>query len=387
MVISARSIETVSIPAGTRVEDLDTPAVLIDLTRLEKNIETWQAAIARAAVGVKFRPHIKTHKIPEIAHLQLAAGAIGIASAKVSEAEPFAAAGIRDICLAYPIVGAQKWRKVAELARSGVRMTVNCDHEIGARGVAEAALATGATINLQIDIDTGMHRGGIPVAETERVERLARVIMGLRNVEFDGITTHRGVFFEGATTPEEAAREEGRLLVGLAEQLRSRGVQVREITAGGTFTARAAATVPGVTEVRAGTYVFYDLMHLAAGTATEDQLALSVLCSVVSQHGRGQITIDAGSKTFSGDRGVVGGKADVPQAFARAAERRVVVERLTEEHGMAQVEPGESVTVGDKIRFYPFHACTCVNLSNELIGVRDGRVERVWPVASRGLRT
>jgi len=386
MVISAKPIENVSIPAGTRVEDLDTPAVLIDLTRLERNIEKWQADM-KATAGVKFRPHIKTHKIPEIAHLQLAAGAIGIASAKVSEAEPFAAAGIRDICLAYPIMGVQKWRRVADLARNGVRMTVNCDHEVGARGVAEAAHAMGVTINLQVDIDTGMHRGGIPVTEVERVERLARVIMGLPNVEFDGITTHRGVFFEGATTPDAAGREEGQLLVDLAEQLRSRGVEVREITAGGTFTARSAAAVPGVTEVRAGTYVFYDLMHLAAGTATEAQLALSILCSVVSQHGPGQITIDGGSKTFSGDRGVVGGQAAVPQAVARGVGRRVVVERLTEEHGMARVEPGESVTVGDKIRFYPFHACTCVNLSNELIGVRDGRVEHVWPVAARGLRT
>src|SRR5580698_2997062 len=142
MVISAKPVQNDPIPVGTRVEDLDTPAVLIDLDRLERNIKTWQADM-KTAGGVRFRPHIKTHKIPDIAQLQLVAGATGIASAKVSEAEPFAAAGINDICLAYPIMGAQKWRRVADLARHGARMTVNCDHEVGARGLAEAAHAIG----------------------------------------------------------------------------------------------------------------------------------------------------------------------------------------------------------------------------------------------------
>ena len=385
MATSSRPVVAKSTTLGTPVDQLDTPAILVDLDRLAMNIETWQAAMNR--IGVKFRPHIKTHKIPDIAQLQLAAGAVGIASAKVSEAEPFATAGIRDICLAYPIIGEQKWRNVAALARGGARMTVNADSEVGVHGLAEAATAAGTTINVQIDIDTGMHRGGVPVTDVDRVERLARVIMGLPGVSFDGITTHRGIFFEGVTTPEEAGIEEGRLLVHLADQLRARGVHVREVTAGGTFTARWAGSVPGVTEVRAGTYVFYDLMHVAAGTVSEDRLALSVLCSVVSQPSRGHITIDGGSKTFSGDRGVIGGPAGGSQAVARGVGRAIAVERLTEEHGMARLEPGESVAVGDKVRFYPFHACTCVNLSDELVGVRNGRVEQVWSVAARGQRT
>lgn len=368
---------------GDRIEDLDTPTILVDLDRLERNLREWQSAMNRA--GVRFRAHIKTHKIPEIGVMQIAAGAVGIICAKVSEAEPFAAAGIDDICIAYPVVGEQKWRRIADLARRGVRMTVNCDSDFGARQASEAATGAGVTINLQIDTDSGMHRGGSPIDDADAVEGLARSIARLPSVEFDGLTTHRGLFFEGVTTPEEAGRQEGELLVELAEKLRARGVEVREVTAGGTFTGRSVAEVPGVTESRAGTYVFYDLMHLTAGTATEDQLALSAQCTVVSHLTPDRITIDGGSKTFSGDRGVVGGQQSAPTAIAQAVDRQVYVDRLTEEHGMAKVE--EAVELGEKIRFYPFHACTCANLSNEIVGFRNGRVEKVWPVLARGLRT
>jgi D-serine deaminase-like pyridoxal phosphate-dependent protein len=126
-------------------------------------------------------------------------------------------------------------------------------------------------------------------------------------------------------------------------------------------------------------------MHLGAGTATEDQLALSALCTVVSRRTPDRLTIDGGSKTFSGDRGVVGGTKMQAPDVARAVDRRVYVETLTEEHGMARAE--EPVELGEKLRFYPFHACTCANLTNEIVGVRGGRVETVWPVAARGLRT
>jgi D-serine deaminase-like pyridoxal phosphate-dependent protein len=126
-------------------------------------------------------------------------------------------------------------------------------------------------------------------------------------------------------------------------------------------------------------------MHLGAGTATEDQLALSALCTVVSHRTPERLTIDGGSKTFSGDGGVIGGAGGGSRDIARAADRRVFVERLTEEHGMARAE--EPVELGEKLRFYPFHACTCANLTNQIIGFRGDRVETVWTVAARGLRT
>ena len=157
------------------------------------------------------------------------------------------------------------------------------------------------------------------------------------------------------------------------------------MTAGSTPTGKWVAEVAGVTEVRAGNYVFNDLMQLDRGIASEDQLALSVVCTVVSASGSDRVTIDGGTKTFSGDAGGVGTGQAAPAAIARAVDRRIFVERLNEEHGMARTE--EEVKRGEKIRFYPYHACTCANLNDEIIGFRGERVEVAWQVRARGLRT
>ncbi len=373
------------VPIGDRVQDLDTPLILADLDRMERNVHDWQSWMDEHAV--KFRVHVKTHKVPEIALLQMAAGARGICCAKVSEAEPFAAVGIDDICIAYPVFGEQKWARIAELAERGARMTLNCDAEEAVRQASEAAAARRVVLNLQIDVDSGMHRGGIEMDDVDRIERLARAIGRLPGVDFDGLTTHRSYCFEGKRSREEEGHTEGQLLVDIAEGLRSRGLEVREVTAGSSFTGKYVAEVPGVTEVRAGTYVFYDVMHLNEDSATEDLLALTALCRVVSRWGDDGLTIDGGSKTFSGDRGVVGtgNTQGTPPAMTYSTDRRVVIERLTEEHGMGRAEG--NVALGEKLRFYPFHACTCCNLTNEIVGVRGGRVESVWRVAARGLRS
>jgi D-serine deaminase-like pyridoxal phosphate-dependent protein len=368
---------------GSSIYDLDTPATLIDLDRLERNIREWQAVADRC--DVKFRPHIKTHKIPEIARMQIAAGARGIVCAKVSEAEPFADAGIEDICIAYPVFGETKWQRVAALAAKIQSLTVNCDCEEAARGLSSAAAKAGVTIHIQIDIDSGLHRGGISSDDLPAIERLARTIQSLPSLRFAGITTYRSSGFPGAPSPKDAGYAEGRLLVEIAERLRASSLEVSEVTAGSTPTGKWVAEVPGVTEMRAGNYALNDLMQLDNGIAAEEQLALSVLCTVVSKTGSDRLTIDGGSKTFSGDAGGVGTGRAAPPAIARAVDRRIFVERFNEEHGMARSE--EEVALGEKIRFFPYHACTCANLSDHVIGFRDERVEVVWPVRARGLRT
>jgi D-serine deaminase-like pyridoxal phosphate-dependent protein len=359
---------------GDLVGDLDTPATLVDLDRLERNIRDWQSVMDRCGVG--FRPHAKTHKVPEIALMQIAAGARGIVCAKVSEAEPFADAGVRDICIAFPVFGETKWRRIAEIAKRGVRVTVNCDNETAARGLSRAAVEAGVALHLQIDVDTGLHRGGLAAHDTSAIGHLARTIEALPGVEFDGITTFRTTGFEGAPAPPEAGRQEGATLVEIAERLRDADVEVRQVTAGSTPTGRWVAEVAGITEVRAGTYVFNDLMQRGLGTADEEQLALSVLCTVVSHNAPGRLTIDGGSKTFSGDVS--------PTYASRAADRPIVVERLSEEHGVARTDA--DVRLGEKIRFIPYHVCTCVNMTDEIVGIRGDRVEVVWPVRARGLR-
>ncbi len=379
----AASLKQGSPQLGSSIYDLDTPATLIDLDRLERNIREWQAHAK--SCGIQFRSHIKTHKIPEIARMQVTAGARGIVSAKVSEAEPFAAAGIEDICIAYPVFGEVKWQRLAALAARIRSLTVNCDSELAARGLSEAATTAGVTIHIQIDIDSGLHRGGIPWEDAAAVERLARVITSLPGLQLSGITTYRSGGFPGAPNPKDAGHAEGQLMVKLANALRDKGLEVREVSAGSTPTGKWVAEVKGVTEVRAGNYVFNDLMQLDHGIATEDQLAFSVLCTVTSKSGKDRLTIDGGTKTFSGDAGGVGTGRAVPTSIARAVDRRIFVDRLNEEHGMARTE--EDVKLGEKIRFFPYHACTCANLNDEIIGFRGERVEEVWRVQARGLRT
>jgi len=365
---------------GDYIYDLDTPAALVDLDRLERNIHNWQSNISEK--GVKFRPHIKTHKVPEIASMQMRAGANGIVCAKVSEAEPFVDAGFNNVCIGYPIFGDTKWQRAAELAKR-VRLTVNCDSAEGANGLSQAASRAGVVIHVQIDIDTGLHRGGIPFDDLETLKGLAASIESLPGLDLDGITTHRSLDAAHNEAPREAGLEEGRIMVEIAKELYHSGFQVREVTAGSTPTGRAAAEIAGVTEVRAGTYIFNDLMQLAWGSAKENYLALSILCTVVSHPVADRLTIDAGSKTFSGDKPQA---ADTtPPVILRALDRQVFVERMNEEHGMARVE--EPVKLGEKIRFLPYHVCPCVNLNDQLVGFRAERVEVVWPVRARGLRT
>jgi D-serine deaminase-like pyridoxal phosphate-dependent protein len=366
----------------TSVATLDTPALLVDLDRLERNIARRQQAAD--AAGVHLRPHIKTHKNAVIAGLQRDAGAHGIAVAKSAEAEVFAQAGFDDIVIAYPVVGAAKWRRVAELAEHA-RITVNVDSEAAAKGLSAAAASAGVEIRVQIDVDSGFGRCGVPMDDHDAIEALAWAILELPNLELDGLTTHRGLFFAGADrlTPHEAGRAEGELLVAAAERLRARGIAIDQVTAGGSLSGAGVEQVDGVTEVRAGTYVFNDLMQIALGVAQPDDCALTVLATVISKTGPDTATIDGGSKTFAGDTGVVGGAGLALRGMAEAVERDVVVERMTEEHGLVRSFDGP-LEVGERLTFVPVHACTCVNLADRLHAIRDGEVVEVWPVDARG---
>lgn len=366
------------------IDDLDTPVQVVDLNNLERNIRVMQEGVS--AGGARLRPHVKTHKIPEIARMQEAAGGHGIAVAKVAEAEVFAQAGLTDIVVAYPVVGPEKWRRLADLART-CRVTVNVESEFAARGLSDAASAAGVTILAQIDVDTGFHRCGVRSDEPEDAIQLARLIAELPGLELDGITTHRSAFFpdHGGRPVAELGREEGEIMVALAESLRAAGISIREVTCGSTPTAIAAAAVPGVTEVRAGTYVFGDLIMVGVGAMPRDDIALSIISTVQSRPYPARATFDGGMKTFMGE--AFPSPPKFLKGFGEAVDLPIHLEGLTEEHGLAVVPPGTALAVGDRVAFYPNHVCTTVNLSNEIVGVRDGRVEVVWPVAARGART
>lgn len=365
---------------GLPITQLDTPCLLVDLDRLEANIHRMAAHAQSRGVGL--RPHIKTHKIPAIAHMQVAAGAIGITTAKVSEAEVMAAAGVRDIFVAYPIVTALKARRVAALIRSGVRMIVGVESEVGARTLAAAAQEARVTIEVRVEVNTGLNRCGVAPAATAELARLVRALPGL---DLDGIFTFRGGVFPGSGTRSipDVGREEGEMMVALAVQLRAAGIPVRSVSVGSTPTAPYCA-VPGVTEIRPGTYVFNDNMQIASETAGPEQVALSILATVVSRQAPDLATLDAGAKVFSGD--VIPAAAGLNGYGRGFGGLDAVVERMNEEHGVARLGAGLNPKVGETMRLVPNHVCTSVNLSDELIGIRDDRVETVWVVAARGKR-
>jgi len=357
------------------VEDLPTPAVLVDLDVLERNIARQQGRANDA--GVRLRPHAKTHKCPEIARMQLAAGAAGISLAKTSEAEVFAEAGFDDIFIAYPVVGLGKANRLAALA-GRLRLAAGCDSEDAARELSAAMRSAGKTLDVLIKVDVGYHRVGVP---PEKAEALARVVSELPGLSLRGIFTHAGQVY-GAQTPEEASRIgklEGELLAETAAKLRGAGVAVEEVSVGSTPTARHSMRVPGVTESRPGNYVFHDGSQVALGTCAPQDCAMTVLATVVSVPAKDRAVVDAGSKTLSQDT-----LRPRPDGHGLILGSRTRLVSLSEEHGVARVEEGDSFRIGQRVRILPNHACVVSNLHDRLWGVRAGRVETEFRIAACG---
>jgi D-serine deaminase-like pyridoxal phosphate-dependent protein len=357
------------------LDELPTPAVLVDLDVLERNIAR-QAARAREA-GVKLRPHAKTHKCPEIARMQLAAGAAGISLAKTSEAEVFAGAGFEDIFIAYPVVGLGKAERLLALA-GRTRLAVGCDSLEGAAGLSRAFRAAGETLDLLLKVDVGYHRVGV---SPEDAPEIASRIAELPGVALRGIFTHAGQVYS-APTPEEVARisrHEGDTLVATAGALRDAGLAVRDVSVGSTPSARGAMRVPGVTECRPGNYVFHDGSQVALGTCAPEDCAMTVLATVVSVPAPDRAVVDAGSKTLSQDS-----LKPRPDGNGLILGTRTRLVSLSEEHGVAKVAQGDGFHVGERVRILPNHACVVSNLHDRLYGMRGDRVETVLEIAARG---
>jgi D-serine deaminase-like pyridoxal phosphate-dependent protein len=357
------------------IHDLPTPAVLVDLGVVERNLASMQARAN--ASGVKLRPHAKTHKAPLIGRMQIAAGASGLTLAKVSEAEVFARAGFDDIFLGYPIFGADKARRLLALSER-VRIAVGADSVEGARSLGEVFHAAGRRLPVRLKIDCGYHRVGVP---PEKALETARRIAELPGVLLDGLFTHGGHGYGGAT-PDEVARiglDEGRIVAETAGTLRAAGVPIGEVSLGSTPTVKSAVTQRGVTECRPGTYVYNDFSQVSLGSCGLEECALTVLATVVSVPATDRAVVDAGSKTLSSDplRPRAGGHGLV-------LGRKTRVARLSEEHGVLQVEPGEAFRVGERVRILPNHACVVSNLHDRLVGVRGEQVEEEIVVAARG---
>lgn len=366
-------MKTHHVRLGMAVEELATPRAVVDLDLMEQNISRVKANVD--AHKVALRPHIKTHKTIEIARMQLDAGASGITAAKPSEAAPFIAAGIRDVVIAFPAVGARA-AAIAELASSGARVIAHADSQQAVNDLSAAAKAFGVELEVRVEIDTGFNRCGVPPREASRMVTL---VEDASNLVFEGITTHRSAFFPGAAgrDPWELGLEEGALLVEVATLLRSEGHDVRSVVGGSTPTAVAVASVEGITEVCAGTYPFYDAGMAQRGFCEFDNIAMTILATVVSDRGSGRVTVDAGSKTLARDSY----GSDGPFALTRDLRGRV--EALSEEHGGLVFDSGPPAT-GEQVTLLPMHACVVANLQDELVIARNGVVVDVWQVVARG---
>ncbi len=360
---------------GKSLDDLSTPAVLVDLDVLERNIARM-AGWARDA-GVRLRPHAKTHKCPQIARLQRAAGAWGLSVAKVGEAEVFADAGFDDLFVAYPVVGEDKGRRLVTLG-DRVRLAVGVDSVEGAATLAGPFRDAGRSLDVLLKVDVGYGRVGVT---PDRAVAVGHAVAELPGLRLRGVFTHAGHGYLAETKAgvDEIARQEGERLAAAASDLRAAGLPIEEVSVGSTPTAAQAMRVAAVTECRPGNYVFHDATQVALGTCRLEDCALTVVATVVSVPVPDRAVVDAGSKTLSSDplRPRAGGYG---QVLGRASR----IEKLSEEHGVIAVAAGEVFRVGERVRILPNHACVVANLHDRLVGVSGSRVETVLDVAARG---
>lgn len=370
-----------------QITDLQTPAVLIETSRLARNIDSMQRAAD--AAGILLRPHAKTHKLPEVAKQQLARGAVGICCAKPSEAMVFAEAGIEDIRLPYPVNPSKHEQILALMDRARISIIVD-DADVAA-GWAEVMGRAGRTLDVLVKIDVGFHRCGVdPVSpEAMHLLSLASTLPGLR---LRGILSHAGHGYHAGSEPalRLIAEEEVNAMTRLAARARERGIQIDEISIGSTPTARFSLTHAGATELRPGNYVYFDRTQVGLGAAAFDDCALTVLSTVVARHAD-RVILDAGSKTLTSDgaRGFGalpghGALSPSPDGALQPHEG-FVVERLSEEHATVRVLPGApGLAPGQRVRLVPNHSCVVSNMVDAVHMVDGEQVLETLPVAARG---
>ena len=359
---------------GRPVDQLETPALVVDLDRLERNL--CRAADYASAHGLALYPHAKTHKTREIGALQLEGGAAGLTTAKSLEAEIFAAALGAPLVLHYPAVGAEKVARLAEVAET-VPLTIALDSAEVAEPIAAAMRARGTEAQALIELDVGLHRTGLqPDAALEVAQRIEGLGGGLR---LAGLSCYPGHLRYDEERIVAGMRQVDRTLERARDLFERAGLDCERISGGSTATLFWSHETP-MTEIRPGNYALLDRME-ARGEFSLADCALRVHTTVVSTAVPGRFVVDAGSKTLSeaGPPPDVSGHAEV------VGREGLGIEMLSEEHGHGVVGPGaEPPVVGQRLELIPNHACTCVNLHDVLHAARGGVVEAELPVIARG---
>ncbi|HEY2981526.1 MAG TPA: D-TA family PLP-dependent enzyme [Anaerolineales bacterium] len=347
------------------LNELETPVPVVDLARLEANIARLQAYLDVHKIAN--RPHIKTHKIPAIAQMQMDAGAAGITCQKVSEAEVMADAGFDDIFLPYNILGESKLRRLMALA-ARVTLSVSADSAVVARGLSGAAERVGLTVTVLVECDTGAGRCG--VQSPQEAAELARLIDALPGLHFGGLMT-----YPTGDTLDDFVRATRSLL-------EKDKLAIERVSGGGTPTMWQVHTHPEVTEHRAGIYVYGDRLTMRAGAVKLEDCALRVFTTVVSRPTEARGILDAGSKSLSMDLHGLDGYGlicEYPDAK---------IYSLSEEHGHVDFSACErKPEIGERVSIIPNHCCTVTNMFDEVVGARGDQVELTWQVTARGTVT
>lgn len=358
-----------------------TPYVVINERKLRNNIKNMSKMAKEK--NVNLRPHIKTHKLPYIAKMQLAEGAVGITVAKIAEAKVMAEHGIEDIFIAYPIVTASKAEEICKLNQQLSNLIVAADSIVGAKILNDCAEKYNQKLQVRLEIDTGLRRTG--VLYTEAVS-LAKEISEMDNLILQGIFTFKGAVYQGEGTDdtEAAGREEGDLMVEIARQIRESGISLEDISVGSTPTAKSAADVNGVTEIRPGTYVFNDAMQVKLGVSDWDECAAYVVSTVVSKPSTDYVVIDGGSKTFATDVQPNSSPLNL-KGFGIVQEYPdAEFVRMNEEHGIVNLD-SSTVEIGEEISIIPNHICSTVNLHNYVFLLKENNEFQKLTVEARGL--
>jgi D-serine deaminase-like pyridoxal phosphate-dependent protein len=360
-----------------RIGDLDTPAVLIDLDIMEANLARMAAFCRKHRLAL--RPHTKTHKVPELAHRQIRSGACGITVAKVGEAEVMAAAGLDNILIAYPVIGAQKVERLARLARR-VSMTVALDSREAAEWISSGLTVSGASVGVLVEINTGFGRCGVTIGP-DAVD-LARYVQSLPGLNFRGVMVYPGNFLtdpdkHAALVAAERARDQE-----IVDLFQKAGLPLTIFSAGSTPSAPLTGDLPAVNEIRPGTYIYNDMNTVGSGACTLADCAATAMVTVVSTAVPGKAMMDGGSKTFSSDA-LRTGKA---KGYGYIVEDpNASVSGFNEEHGHLDLSDSQKTyRVGERLRVIPNHVCAMINLHDQVYGVRGETVEVVWTVAGRG---
>jgi len=353
-------------------QEIDTPTLLIDLPKLDHNIEKMAAFADNAGVGL--RPHMKTHKCPIISQRQIAAGAIGVTCQKLGEAEAAAKSGISDILITNQIVGQRKIDRLVKLAK-GADVKVLVDNRQNVVELSRAAREKGVELGVLVEVDVGMGRCGVQPGE--QAHQLVEFVHNHESLKFMGLEGYEGHACMIPSFKEREARtlEAMKLLVDTKELIEAAGFEVEIVTGGSTGTYMITGRYPGVTEIEAGSYATMDKKY-ASVEGVDFEPALTILVTVISRPKEGVAIIDAGLKAMSADFGT-------PEVIS--CEGAVLDKNLSEEHGkLLLTDDANSLHVGDQVELIPTHGCTTINLHDNFYVVRDDGVEAVWPISARG---